>query len=73
MGKRVLAIVVFTLGLLLAIPSLIAHQRNAGEVRAGNVSQMEAMQKANEPLWVPFTFPILGAVGVLIGGKLRRR
>jgi len=33
---------------------------------------MEAMQNATQPAWVPFTFPILGAVGVLIGGKLRR-
>ena len=72
-APMVLAIVVFGLGMLLAIPSLMAHQKNAGEVRAGNVSQMEAMQKANEPVWVPFTFPILGAVGVLIGGKLKRR
>jgi hypothetical protein len=69
----VLAIVVFGLGMLLAIPSLMAHQKNAGEVRAGNVSQMEAMQKASEPVWVPFTFPILGAIGVLIGAKLKRR
>ena len=68
-----LAIVVFALGLLLAIPSLMARQKNAGEVRTGNVSQMEAMQKANEPVWVPFTFPVIGAVGILIGGKLRRR
>jgi hypothetical protein len=72
-APMVLAIVVFALGLLLAIPSLMAHQKNAGEVRTGNVSQMEAMQKANEPVWVPFTFPVIGAIGVLIGGKLKRR
>jgi hypothetical protein len=68
-----LAIVVFVLGMLLAIPSVMAHKANANLVRMGNVSQMEAMQKANEPVWVPFTFPILGAVGVLIGGRLKRR
>lgn len=71
-APMVLAIVVFALGMILAIPSMIAHQKNAGEVRPGNVSQVEAMTKANEPVWVPFTFPILGALGVLIGGKLRR-
>jgi len=68
-----LAIVVFALGMLLAIPSMMAHKAGAGEVRTGNVSQMEAMTKANEPLWVPFTFPIIGAIGVLSGGKLKRR
>jgi len=68
-----LAIVVFALGMLLAIPSMMAHKAGAGEVRTGNVSQMEAMTKANEPLWVPFTFPIIGAIGVMIGGKLKRQ
>ena len=69
----VLAIVVFVLGLLLAIPSLMAQKANAGKVRSGDVPMMEAMQKAQEPVWVPFTFPIVGAIGVLIGGKLKRR
>ena len=69
----ILAIVVFVLGMLLAIPSLLAHQKNAGEVRTGNVSQTEAMQKASEPVWVPFTFPIIGAIGVLVGAKLKRQ
>ena len=71
-APTVLAIVVFVLGLLLAIPSVMAHKQNAGLVRYGNVSQMEAMQKANEPIWVPFRFPIIGAAGVLLGGKIRR-
>ena len=69
----ILAIVVLGLGLLLAIPSVIAHTQNANKVRTGKVTQAEAMQNAVEPLWVPFTFPIIGAVGVLIGGKLKRR
>lgn len=69
----ILAVVVFVLGLALAIPSVIAHQQNAGKVRAGSLTQAEAMQNAVEPIWVPFTFPIIGALGVLIGGKLKRR
>ena len=68
-----LAVVVFVLGLVLAIPSLIAQKTNAGLVRVGDVPMMEAMQKAKEPPWVPFTFPIVGAIGVLIGGRLKRR
>ena len=68
-----LAVVVFVLGLLLAIPSLMAQKTNAGLVRVGDVPMMEAMQKAQEPPWVPFTFPIVGAIGVLIGGRLKRR
>lgn len=66
-----LAAIVFVLGLGLAIPSLMVQKTDA--VRAGDVPMFEAMQKAKEPPWVPFTFPIVGAIGVLIGGKLKGR
>ena len=69
----ILAIVVFVLGLLLAIPSLVAKRTNAGLVRSGDVPMMEAMQKAQEPDWAPFALPFIGAAGVLIGAKLKRR
>ena len=68
-----LAVVVLVLGLLLAIPSVIKHQRNANLVRVGDVSSAEAARLAHWPVWVPFTFPFVGAIGVLIGGKLKRR
>ena len=68
-----LAIVVLVLGLLLAIPAVMKAQTNAKLVRAGNVPQMEAAQKAYWPIWTPFTFPIISAIGVLVGGKLKRR
>ena len=67
-----LAIVVFVLGLLFAIPALMVP--HTGAVRpSADIPMFEAMQKAEEPRWVPFTFPIVGVVGVLIGGKLRKR
>jgi len=34
---------------------------------------MDAMNKARHPTWVVFLGPFIGAVGVVIGGKLRRR
>jgi len=68
-----LAIVLFVLGLVLAIPSLIAQKANVDLRRRGEVPMFEAMQKAHEPTWVPFTFPIVGAAGVLVGAKLKRR
>jgi hypothetical protein len=68
----VLAIVVFVLGLLFAIPSLMVP--HTGAVRAtSDMPMFEAMQKAEEPRWVPFTFAIVGGAGVLIGGKLKKR
>jgi lysylphosphatidylglycerol synthetase-like protein (DUF2156 family) len=70
----VLAIIVFVLGLVLAIPSLVAKKANAGLVRSsGSVPMMEAMQKAQEPNWAPFALPFIGAAGVLIGAKLKKR
>jgi hypothetical protein len=68
-----LAIVIFVLGLFLAIPSIMARNANPNMVRTGNVSNMEAMQRAKEPIWVPLLFPFVGAAGALIGGKLKRR
>ncbi len=72
-GKAPLALaaVVLVLGLLLAIPALMIQKPDMP--RTGNVSNIEAMQKAKQPPWVPLTFPIIGATGVLIGGKLKRR
>lgn len=71
-APQALAIVVFVLGLLFAIPSLMVP--HAGAVRtSSNIPMFEAMQKAEEPRWVPFTFPIVGVAGVLIGGKLKKR
>lgn len=68
----VLAIVVFVLGLALAIPALVIEHKNAPRP-AGALPMSEAMTKAEEPPWVPFTFPVIGAIGVLIGAKLKKR
>ena len=68
----VLAVVVFVLGLGLAIPALFIKHENAPRPR-GDLPMFEAMTKAEEPPWVPFTFPVIGAIGVLVGAKLKKR
>ena len=68
-----LAIVVFALGIGLTIPEMMKRKANEGLVRTGHTPKIEAVQRAYWPVWVPFTFPITGAIGVLIGGKLKRR
>ena len=68
-----LAIVVVVLGFVVAVLDMNKGKLNAGMVRTASTPQMEAIQKAFWPVWVPFTFPITGAIGVLIGGKLKRR
>ena len=68
-----LAIVVVVLGLVVAFADMKKEKTNAGLSRSTNTPQLEAIQKAYWPGWVPFTFPFTGAIGVLIGGRLKRR
>jgi hypothetical protein len=74
-GKAPLALaaVVLVLGLGLALLSTAMRPADTNEVRTGNVPNMVAMSKARHPVWVVFLGPVIGAVGVLIGGKLKRR
>ena len=68
-----LAIVVAVLGIVIAIGDTSKRKANAGSIRTSTKPQLEAIQKAYWPIWVPFTFPVTGAIGVLIGGKLKKR
>lgn len=67
----VLAGIVLALGLLLAIPALTAS--NEVKPREGAVGNFDAMQNAQQPGWVALLTPVLGAAGVFLGGRLRRR
>jgi hypothetical protein len=69
----VLAAVVLVLGLALGFASMALRPADTHEVRAGDVPNMEAMSKARHPAWVIFLGPVIGAAGIVIGGKLKRR
>ena len=68
---KVLAGVVLVIGLLSAIPVLMAAPTQAAE-RTGDVGNLDAMMKAKQPAWVAVANPFVGLAGVLIGGRLRR-
>ena len=68
-----LALVVVIIGLLVAIPSVMKARSNAGLVRPVEVPQMEALNYAYWPIWAPFVFPFVSAIGVVVGGKLKKR
>jgi len=68
---KVLAGVVLVIGLLSAVPVLMAAARPA-ETRTGEVGNLDAMMKAKQPAWVAVANPFVGLVGVLLGGRLRR-
>lgn len=71
-GPAVLAVIVLILGLVMAIPALKSSEDGIEEQRTGAVSNFEAMSKAKTPAWVALLNPLLGAGGILLGGRLRR-
>lgn len=67
---QALAAIVVILGLLLCLPAM---KRSGGpNVRAGEVPNLQAMQLGVAPVWVHLLTPVLGAVGVLLGARLRK-
>ncbi len=68
----VLAVVVLLIGFALAAAHVATQPPDTNEMRTANTPNMEAMVKARNPVWVVFLGPFIGAVGVVIGGKLRR-
>lgn len=65
-----LAGIVLVLGFLLAIPALGEAELNT--VREGNVDNIEAMQNAKQPPITLILNPIIGAIGVLAGSRLKK-
>jgi hypothetical protein len=68
---KVLAGVVLVIGLLSAVPVLMASATPT-ETRTGEVGNLDAMMKAKQPAWVAVANPFVGLVGVLLGARLRR-
>lgn len=69
LGPQLLAGLVLVLGIAMAVPA-ITTEAEAGPVaeRPGDVGPMEAMQKAKMPLISLILNPLVGVVGVLVGG-----
>jgi hypothetical protein len=68
---KVLAGVVLVIGLISAVPVVLAAGTPAKE-RTGDVGNLAAMMQAKQPAWVAVANPFLGFVGVLVGARLRR-
>lgn len=71
-AAMVLAGLVLVLGIAMAIPALSDSTNEIQEMRSADVPNMEAMQKAKQPPIVLLLNPIIGALGVFAGSKLRR-
>jgi hypothetical protein len=66
-----LAVLVLMLGAIQATCEL-ALPRDTPTTRSGDVGNFEAMTNARMPPWVAITTPLLGFVGTLLGGRLKR-
>jgi hypothetical protein len=70
-GPNALAVVVLLIGLLMALSVLLGSAEVATAVRSDTVGMFDAMQNAKQPSWIALLNPLLGAVGVMIGAKLK--
>jgi hypothetical protein len=71
LGPQILAGLVVVLGLLMSIPMFTSDPSALGP-RPDVVTMMDAMNKAQQPLWLVIANPILGGVFALVGGRLRK-
>ena len=70
-GPKILVGIVVVLGVLFALPVLIDAGATAPLSRPDELPMFEAMQNGKQPAWVALLNPVLGAVGVWIGARLR--
>jgi amino acid transporter len=65
---QVLAVIVLVLGIILCLPKM----REDPHVRAGDVPTLQVMHLAQMPVWMHVLTPVLGAVGVLLGARMKK-
>lgn len=68
-GVWMLVALVVVLGVASALPDASMADA-ATSVRPSDVPMTEAMMSAREPRWMAWLYPVLGAVGALLGARL---
>ncbi|MGH9817113.1 MAG: hypothetical protein ACRD5F_06950 [Candidatus Acidiferrales bacterium] len=66
-----LAVVALILGFAMAGAMAMAPADSRPTVRTGDVPSMEAMQNARQPMWVALLNPLVGAIGVIVGARMK--
>jgi len=64
------AVIVLALGLLGSLSAM--RKEHATEARAGDVSNWDAMLKAENPTWLLLLNPVISAAGVLLGARMKK-
>lgn len=67
-----LAGLILVLGVAMAIPTASGPDSAEALIRNGTVEGMDAMQKAITPTWINFVNPIIGAIFIYLGARLRK-
>jgi hypothetical protein len=65
----VFALIVFVLSLVFAVPHIMKDHTPVA--RTGDVSNLEAMQKAQPPAWLCLLNPFLAGAAVLMGTRMK--
>lgn len=68
----ILAGIVLVLGIITSISKIGASNEIKDKQRIGKVSNTEAMQNAVQPNFILILNPILGAIGIVSGSKLKK-
>jgi membrane protease YdiL (CAAX protease family) len=68
---QVLAGIVFLMSAVACIPAM--REDPIPRSRAGEVSNLQAMQQAQSPMWMHVLSPFIGAAGVLLGARMKLR
>lgn len=76
-GVRILVAIVVVFGVLVAMGNLeMTGLEGAADVDPGprpdDVGMIEAMSTAQQPIWLTWLNPLLGAVGAILGSRLNR-
>jgi hypothetical protein len=67
---KVLAGIILVMGLITV--AMVAMTPAPTDARTADVPNVEAMTKAQTPVWIAILNPIIGIVGAMIGGRMRR-
>ncbi len=69
---RLLVVIVVALGVMVAVGEMSAPVADAGP-RPDGVGMIEAIATAQQPRWLTWLNPVLGAVGAILGTRMIRR
>ena len=69
---QVFALIVFLLALWQCF-SAVRRDSEGPNVRAGDVTYLEAIGHAVTPMWLHFVNPVVNGLGILIGARMKRR